>query len=148
MCAASERHACCIDLSHAPDVPGHTNRGDAIAPDTKEQFAMLKSTAYGRTFALSMIVAVAAIGLGSVAHAAKPEKKQLNAKEMTCQDFLALGTEEQPRVVYWLDGYSKSGKLESEDIDIDAFERPVAMVVTECTKAPKASLMDKIKAYF
>jgi len=109
---------------------------------------MLKSTAYGRTFALSMIVAVAAIGLGSVAHAAKPEKKQLNAKEMTCQDFLALGTEEQPRVVYWLDGYSKSGKLESEDIDIDAFERPVAMVVTECTKAPKASLMDKIKAYF
>jgi acid stress chaperone HdeA len=108
---------------------------------------MLKSTGYGKTFALSMVVAVAAIGLGSVAHAAKPEKK-LDAKKMTCEDFLALGTEEQPRVVYWLDGYSKSGKLEDEDIGVDTFERPVAMVVTECHKAPKDSLMDKIKAYF
>lgn len=108
---------------------------------------MMKTISYGKTIALSMALAVAAIGFGSVAHAAKPDKK-LKAKDMTCEDFLALGREVQPRVVYWIDGYTKSGRLEGEDIDVESFERPVAVVVTECKQTPKASLMDKIKANF
>jgi len=108
---------------------------------------MKNPVSLARTVAVPMVVALAALGLGSVSHAANTSKK-VKAKEMTCEEFLALGDEVQPHVVYWLDGYSKSGKLEDEDIGIDAFERPIAMVVTECHKTPKATLMQKIKKYF
>ena len=105
---------------------------------------MKKSTLLVRTVAVPMAVVLAALGLGLVAHSAEKVK----AKEMTCEEFLALGHEVQPRVVYWLEGYSKSGKLEDAEIDVDALERPIAMVVTECHKAPKSSLLKKIEAYF
>jgi hypothetical protein len=105
---------------------------------------MKKSTLFAWTVAAPMVVVCAALGLGSVAHAAK----KMKAKDMTCEEFLALGHEVQPRVVYWLEGYSESGKLEDAEIDVDAFERPIAMVVTECHKAPKSSLLKKIEEYF
>jgi acid stress chaperone HdeA len=108
---------------------------------------MKKAVSLVRTVAVPMAVVLAALGLGAVSHAANTTKK-VNAEKMTCEDFLALGEEVQPHVVYWLDGYSKSGKLEDSEVDIDAFQRPIAMVVTECHKAPKASLLEKIKAYF
>jgi hypothetical protein len=111
-----------------------------------EEHAMKKFASLVRTGAVPMVVALAALGLGSAAHASTPAKK-VKAKEMTCEEFLALGTEVQPRVVYWLEGYTQSGKAEDGEIDVDAIERPVAMVVTECHKAPKATLMEKLKAH-
>lgn len=105
---------------------------------------MKKPALLASTVAVTMVVAFAALGLGSVAYAGQKVK----AKEMTCEEFLTLGDEVQPRVVYWLDGYSKSGKLEDREIDVESFDRPIAMVVTECRKAPKASLVKKIEDYF
>lgn len=108
---------------------------------------MKKSTALTRTFAVLAAVALAALGIGSAAHATTTAKK-VKPKQITCEEFLALGTEAQPRVVYWLEGFSKSGRLEDTEIDVDALERPIAMVVTECHKTPKATLLEKIEEYF
>lgn len=105
---------------------------------------MKKSAWLLRSLAVPLAVALVTIGLGTVAHAAKKVK----AREMTCQEFLELGTEVQPRVVYWLEGYSKSGKLEDAEIDVESFERPVGMIVTDCRAAPKATLWEKVKKYF
>jgi acid stress chaperone HdeA len=108
---------------------------------------MPKPASFVRVAAVPLTVALVALGIAAASHAAKKTGK-LNAKELTCEEFLALGTEVQPRVVYWLEGYSKSGQLDDAEIDVDALERPVAMVVTECHKAPKASLLEKIERYF
>jgi len=108
---------------------------------------MKKGTSLVRMVAVPMVVGLAALGLGSVSHAAKTNKT-LKAKEMTCEDFLALGDDVQPRVVYWLEGYSQSGKPEEAEIDIDAIQRPITVVVTECHKTPKATLLQKIEDYF
>ncbi len=94
-----------------------------------------------RSLVVPMGVAIGVLGMGMTAHAAK----KLKPEEITCEDFLALGTEVQPHVVYWLEGYSASGKLEEAELDVDALDRPVAMLVTECHEAPKATVWQKIK---
>lgn len=104
---------------------------------------MKKSTRLVRRLAVPASLALAATSVGVAAHAAK----KVNAKEMTCEEFLALGTEVQPRVVYWLEGYSKAGKPEAAEIDVDAIEQPVTMVVTDCRTAPKATVWEKIKRH-
>lgn len=100
-----------------------------------------------RTLVIAAAFALAALGLGSVAHATRDRHQKIKPRQMTCRDFLALGTEDQPRVVYWLEGYSKSGKPEDAEIDLDSLQRPVAMVVTECRQAPKATLWQKLKRH-
>jgi hypothetical protein len=104
---------------------------------------MKKSNRFVRGLAVSASFALAALTVGVAAHAAK----KVNAKDMTCEEFLALGHEVQPRVVYWLEGYSVSGKPEAAEIDVDALERPVTMVVADCRAAPKATLWEKIKKH-
>jgi hypothetical protein len=99
---------------------------------------MKKSASFVATLAVPIVIGLAAIGLGSVTHAAK-SAKTMKAGQITCEEFLALGSEAQPRVVYWLDGLSKSGKFEEAEIDVDTLERPVAAIVTECHKAGAAS---------
>jgi acid stress chaperone HdeA len=102
---------------------------------------MKESASPIRSFAVAALAGLLALGVGSVAYAAKKVKP----REMTCEEFLALGSEVQPRVVYWLEGYSKSGKLEDAEVDVDSMQRPVAMVVTECRKEPKATLWQKLE---
>jgi acid stress chaperone HdeA len=108
----------------------------------------MKQSTLARMLAVPAVVALAALGLGSVAHAANKPAKKVKAKEFTCEEFLTLGTEVQPHVVYWLEGVTQSGKLEDAEFDVDEMERPVAVLVTECHKAPKATLLEKIKEYF
>lgn len=107
----------------------------------------MKTIPLARALAVPMAVALAALGFTSAARAANTPEK-LKAKEMTCQEFLALGTEVQPRVIYWLDGFSKSGKSEDAVVDVDTLEHPIAMVVAECHKTPKDTLLHKVEKYF
>jgi hypothetical protein len=51
----------------------------------------------------------------------------------------------QPHVVYWIDGYEKSGDAKAEGVVIHILERPISTVVSECKKAPKDALAQKIK---
>ncbi len=68
--------------------------------------------------------------------------------KMTCEEFLTLGDEIKPRVIYWLDGYNKKGRLNEAELGVISFERPVAVIIDACKKTPKESLWQKIKQLF
>jgi hypothetical protein len=68
--------------------------------------------------------------------------------EMTCEDFLALNDVVQPKVVYWSAGLNQEGDPMDAVIDVDATDRLVPVLVTECQETPKVSFWDKIKEHF
>lgn len=96
-----------------------------------------------RALAYPAAAVLAALAIGPAAHA-----RSVKAKDITCEEFLALGTDVQPQVVYWIEGVSRSGTPETAELDLDAVERPVAVVVTACRKAPEATLWEKVEKLF
>ena len=74
-------------------------------------------------------------------------EKTVKPETMTCEEFLALGEEIRPHAVYWIEGYEQSG-AKVKAVRIDAFTRPITVVVDECEKTPKETLWQKIKKYF
>ena len=90
-------------------------------------------------FAVNLLFSASPLAAQSAGKSVKPET-------ITCEDFLALDKDTQPHMVYWIEGYSQAGK--EEMVVIQAFERPVTVVVNECKKTPKESLMQKIKNFF
>ena len=62
----------------------------------------------------------------------------------TCEEFLAVEGEFQPKVVYWATSQAKSGK-ENSVIDIEGSERVVPLVIDECKKAPSGSFLQKLR---
>jgi|ERR1700719_1398511 hypothetical protein len=79
--------------------------------------------------------------------AAQSADKTVKPETMTCAEFLVLDKDVQPRVVYWLDGYSQGGTAKTE-IVVHSFDRPVTVIVEECKKTPKDNLWQKIKKFF
>lgn len=73
-------------------------------------------------------------------------KKKVKPVKMTCEEFLALGSSEQPEVAYWLDGYNRKTGTDAQAMGEVDLERDVAILVQECKPAPKASLWSRIKA--
>jgi hypothetical protein len=72
--------------------------------------------------------------------------KKVKPVAMTCEDFVALGSDVQPEVAYWLEGYNRKTKTETDvagEVDV---QRDVAVLVQECKPTPKASLWDRMKA--
>ena len=51
----------------------------------------------------------------------------------------------EPAAVAYLDGYSKAGKLEEENIGEVDVDREVAVLVVACKQEPKKTLWDKIR---
>jgi len=86
------------------------------------------------------------IVFGGSSLAAQSEGKTVKAETITCEEFLALDQDAQPKVIYYVEGYSEGGK--GEAVLIEAFEQPITTVVSECKKTPKASLMQKVKNFF
>ena len=67
---------------------------------------------------------------------------------MTCEEFMAVGTEDQPEVAYFLAGYNRATKTEVDAAGEVDLERDVAVLVQDCKPTPKESLWSKIKKHF
>lgn len=67
--------------------------------------------------------------------------------EMTCQDFVALADVEKPKIVYWEEGFNKSGKPMDSAIDIAETDKLVPLIVTDCSKTPTQPLSKVIQAH-
>jgi|RhiMetdeSRZDD1v2_1073273.scaffolds.fasta_scaffold2336840_1 hypothetical protein len=96
----------------------------------------------------SLIIAAGILGglsLGSPVSLAQNKEKTIKPETITCEEFLAMDKDVQPLVVYWIDGYENSGDAKAEGVVIHIFERPISTVVSECRKAPKDALAQKIK---
>jgi acid stress chaperone HdeA len=87
------------------------------------------------------------LGIGVAASVMPAEAKKTNLTKMTCEEFLGLSEDVQPRAVAWLDGYSKSGKLKEEDVGEVDVDRQMAVLVVACKEDPKKTLWDKISAH-
>jgi acid stress chaperone HdeA len=87
-------------------------------------------------------------GLGAPFSLAQNKEKTIKPEKITCEEFLAMDKDVQPHVVYWIDGYENSDDAKAEGVVIHIFERPINTVVSECKKAPKDALAQKIKKNF
>ncbi|SHG14505.1 HdeA/HdeB family protein [Microbulbifer donghaiensis] len=93
-----------------------------------------------RYFILALVIAGLA---SSVAVADKHKHKP--GKNWTCEDFLALDAEYQPKAVYWATAFSKGGNPEDSFFDVEGTEAVTPMVVEACQKAPKEKFRKKLK---
>jgi hypothetical protein len=75
-------------------------------------------------------------------------KKKLKPVQMTCEEFLALGSDVQPEVAYWLQGYNRKTKTEMDAAGEVDLERDTAVLIEACKPTPKASLWERIKEKF
>lgn len=82
-----------------------------------------------------------AIGFVSHAVAAEPKKPVSN---WTCDEFLGVEADFQPKVVYFVSGRPKSGKPNSL-VDIEGTEKVVPMIIDNCKKTPSDSFMKRLK---
>jgi hypothetical protein len=70
----------------------------------------------------------------------------LDPKKTTCAEFVALGSDVQPRLVAWVDGYSRGGRLQEQDVGVLDVDRQVDVLVVACEQAPTESFWDKVLA--
>ncbi len=63
----------------------------------------------------------------------------------TCEEFLAVEGDFQPKIVYWATAKTKSGKPGSV-VDIEGTEKVVPMIIDDCKKTPSDSFMAKLKS--
>lgn len=90
-----------------------------------------------RLFIIAILASVFATSVQ--ADAKKPMSK------WTCDEFLAVDDQFQPKVIYWSSAQSKSGKPGASIVDIEGTEKVVPMVIDDCKKAPQESFWGKLK---
>jgi hypothetical protein len=88
------------------------------------------------------ILTLVTVALGTLPAAATEEK--VDPTKMTCEAFVTLADEEQPRIMAWLDGYSRSGKPATA-VPV-AVKKQVEVIKAACLETPKQSLWQKIRA--
>jgi len=79
----------------------------------------------------------------SPAHQAAAKKPM---SKMTCEDFLGLEEDFQPKAVYWAVAYGSKGQPEAEAMEVDGVETVTPFVIQECQRAPRESFWQKVKA--
>ncbi len=90
-----------------------------------------------RIFFIAILASLSATSVQ--ADAKKPMSK------WTCDEFLAVDGEFQPKVIYWSSAQSKGGKPGGTAVDIEGTEKVVPMVIDDCKKAPQESFWGKLK---
>ncbi len=78
------------------------------------------------------------------AQSALAENSKKPVSGWTCDEFLAVEGDFQPKIVYWATAKSKTGKPGSI-VDIEGTEKVVPMVIDDCKKTPSDSFMTKLK---
>ena len=75
-------------------------------------------------------------------------KKHVKPIEMKCEDFVGLESDVQPELYYYLDGYDRASRTQTDVAGEIDLEQDYATFIQVCRQAPKESLWAKIKARF
>jgi acid stress chaperone HdeA len=84
------------------------------------------------------------LGAAVVAQSALAEDSKKPVSGWTCEEFLAVEGDFQPKVIYWATAKNKTGKPGSI-VDIEGTEKVVPMVIDDCKKTPSDSFVTKLK---
>ncbi len=83
------------------------------------------------------------IGAALCAQAALADAKK-PVSNWSCEEFLAVEGDFQPKVIYWATAKAKNGKP-GGIVDIEGTEKVVPMVIDDCKKETSSSFMTKVK---
>ena len=75
-------------------------------------------------------------------------KKHMKPIEMTCEDFVGLESDVQPELYYYMAGYDRASRTETDVSGEVDLEQDYQTFVQVCKPAPKESLWTKLKAHF
>ena len=90
---------------------------------------------------------VAAFVLGLALPAWAQKAPEMSPAKMKCEDFVAVEAQYQPALVYWVAGVDHLGVRETDTMVVDT-ATPVAVIVGECKKTPKASFKTKVRELY
>jgi hypothetical protein len=75
-------------------------------------------------------------------------KKHVKPIQMKCEDFVGLESDVQPELFYYLEGYDRAKRTQTDVAGEVDLEQDYQVFLQVCKQAPKESLWDKIKAHF
>jgi acid stress chaperone HdeA len=75
-------------------------------------------------------------------------KKHVKPIQMTCEDFVGLESDLQPELYYYLDGYDRATKTQTDVAGEVDLEQDYATFIQVCKQAPKESFWTRLKAHF
>ena len=109
---------------------------------------MTRTTLWRTALTLALLAAI----LAACAHRAPapppaPTSFKLDPRKTTCAEFVGLGQTIQPRVIAWMDGYSRAGTLQQQDVGQVDIDRQTDVVVVACQQAPTESFWQRIRAH-
>jgi acid stress chaperone HdeA len=95
----------------------------------------------------TILVGALALGFGLALPAFAQTTKAMSPAKMKCEDFVAVDSAYQPSLVYWVAGVDHLGITETDTMVVDT-ATPVAVIVGECKKTPKASFKSKVRELY
>jgi acid stress chaperone HdeA len=93
------------------------------------------------------IIAALVLGLGFALPTLSQTAKPISPAKMKCEDFVAVDVAYQPTLVYWVAGVDHLGISETDTMVVDT-ATPIAAIVAECKKTPKASFKSKVREMY
>jgi len=94
-----------------------------------------------------IIIAALVFGFGFALPTLAETAKEMSPAKMKCEDFVAMDVVYQPALVCWVAGVDHLGVRETDTMVVDT-ATPIALVVAECKKTPKASFKSKVRALY
>jgi acid stress chaperone HdeA len=93
------------------------------------------------------VIATLALGFGLALPALAQTGTAMSPAKMKCEDFVAVDAVYQPALVYWVAGVDKLGVRETDTMVVDT-ATPIAVIVGECKKTPKALFKTKVRELY
>ena len=93
------------------------------------------------------VIVTLVLGFGFALPAWPQTPKEMSPSKMKCEDFVAVDVAYQPPLVYWVAGVDHLGISETDTMVVDT-ATPIAAIVAECKKTPKASFKSKVREMY
>jgi acid stress chaperone HdeA len=94
-----------------------------------------------------IVIGALILGFGLMQSGWAQTAAPMRPSKMTCEQFVAVDDVYKPTLVYWVAGVDKQGVHETDTMVVDT-ATPIAAIVEECKKTPKALFQSKVRAMY
>jgi acid stress chaperone HdeA len=108
----------------------------------------MRTTIWAGALLVTGLAASSALAIGddTMVGEQAERNKSVAATKIVCEDFLVLSEQRQAAVAWYVEGFSRNGKVEDEEVGYAELDRPVADLVEACKKQPKATVFSVLKS--